>query len=108
MVSYRERLDRASAELAERNADPLRGILESTVRGMDAISTYALLNLIGLPTTAANGRRVSRTMRALGFIPLQSRRFMPGGFRDTVTRGWVRPMRDQAKLGPRREALYGR
>ena len=61
---------------------------------MDAVSTVALLDLIGLPTTTGNGRRIAHTMRSLGFIPIKSRRLMPGGFRDTVTRGWARPVRE--------------
>jgi hypothetical protein len=32
-------------------------------------------------------------MREQNFVPIKTRRFMPGGFRDTVTRGWARPMR---------------
>jgi len=31
-------------------------------------------------------------MRSLGFIPLKSRRLMPGGYQSTVTRGWSRPL----------------
>jgi hypothetical protein len=94
MVSYLERLHQASAELAKRDADPLQGMVEATVRGMDAVSTLALLDLIGLPKTTGNARRVSRTMRSLGFVPIKSRRLMPGGYRNTVTRGWSRPIRE--------------
>jgi hypothetical protein len=94
MVSYLERLHQASAELANRHADPLRGIVEATLRGMDTISTIALLDLIGLPKTTGNARRVSRTMRSLGFVPIKSRRLKPGGYRNTVTRGWARPFRE--------------
>jgi len=92
-VSFLERLHRASAELAKHDADPLRGIVEPTVRGMEAVSTFALLDLIGLPTTTGHARRVGKTMRALGFVPIKSRRLTPGGYRDTVTRGWARPFR---------------
>ena len=67
--------------------------MEAAVRGMEAISTAAILDLLGLPKTTGNGRRIAPTMRALGFIPIKSRRLMPGGFRDTVTRGWSRPVR---------------
>ena len=67
--------------------------VEAIVRGMEAVSTVALLDLLGLPKTTGNGRRIAPTMRALGFIPIKSRRLMPGGFRDTVTRGWSRPVR---------------
>ena len=61
---------------------------------MDAVSTVALLDLIGLPTTSGNARRISKTMRSLGFVPMKSRRFMPGGYRDTASRGWARPVRE--------------
>ena len=90
MVSWCEQLDRASAELAKHTADPLRATVEATVRGMDEISTHALLDLIGLPNSTGNGRRISKAMRDLGYVPIKSRRLMPGGYRDTVTRGWAR------------------
>ena len=54
------------AELAERSADPWRKKVEGAVRGEDAISTAALLDLIGLPNTTGNARRISRTMQSLG------------------------------------------
>ena len=93
MLSWTARLELAKAELAQSESDPLRAKLEATVRGIDAISTTALLDLIGLPKTTGNGRRIAHSMRALGFVPIKSRRFMPGGYRDTVTRGWARPVR---------------
>jgi hypothetical protein len=91
-VDFLGRLHQVKAELAKRGADPLRGKVEAAVRGMDAVSTVALLDLIGLPTTTGNARRISKTMRALGFVPIKSRRLMPGGYRNTVTRGWARRM----------------
>jgi hypothetical protein len=93
-MSWLERLQQAKADLAKRTDDPLRARVEATVRGMDAVSTVALLDLIGLPTTTGNARRISKTMRGLGYIPIKSRRFMPGGYRDTVSRGWARPFRN--------------
>ena len=93
MLSFVERIRQAKAELARSESDPLRGTVAATVRGMDAISTAALLDLIGLPKTTGNGRRIAHSMRALGFVPIKSRRFMRGGYRDTVTRGWARPVR---------------
>lgn len=89
-----ERLQQAKAELAKGADDPLQARVEATVRGMAEISTHALLDLIGLPTTTGNARRISKTMRALGYVPIKSRRFMPGGYRDTVSRGWARPLRE--------------
>ncbi len=98
MVSFVERMERAGAKRDQRQADPLRERVEATVRGMDAISTAALLDLIGLPASTGNARRVAKTMRAIKFIPIKSRRLMPGGYRDTVTRGWTRPFRGHAPV----------
>lgn len=95
MSSFLEQLRLGKAAAAERDADPLRGTVETIVRGMEAISTHSLLDLLGLPQSTANGRRVAATMRTLGFIPIKSRRLMPGGYRDTVTRGWARPFAKQ-------------
>jgi hypothetical protein len=100
MLSYLERLHQASAEVAKRGADPLRGIVETTVRGMDAVSTLTLLDLIGLPKNTGNARRVSKTMRSLGFVPIKSRRLMPGGHLNTVTGGWARPIREIRNSSP--------
>ena len=97
MVSWSERLTQAKAKLAGRDADPMRGKVAAIVRGMEAISTAALLDLIGLPNTTGNARRISKTMQSLGYVAIKSRRFMPGGWRDTVNRGWSRPIR---KLQP--------
>lgn len=93
MVSFIEKLREACAEQAKRGDDPLREKVETIVRGMEAISTVALLDLLDLPKTTGNGRRLALTMRSLGFIPIKSRRLMPGGYRDTVTRGWAKPFR---------------
>jgi hypothetical protein len=92
-MSWIEKLHRAKAERAGCDADPLREKVEGVVRGMEAVSTVALLDLLGLPKTTGNGRRIASTMRTLGFVPIKSRRLMPGGYRDTVTRGWARPIR---------------
>ena len=78
LMSWIEQLHRAQAELTKRDADPLREKVEAVVRGMEAVSTVALLDLLGLPKTTGNGRRIAPTMRSLGFIPIKSRRLMPG------------------------------
>jgi hypothetical protein len=70
------------------------------VRGMEGVSTFALLDLLGLPKTTGNARRIGITMRALGFVPIKSRHLMPGGYRDTVTRGWARPIRETRTASP--------
>ena len=93
MASFMERLRRAQAELAHHDADPLLERVRGIVRGHEAIGTAPLLDLLGLPKTTGNGRRVAETMRSLGWVPVKSRRLLPGGYRDTVTRGWARPIR---------------
>ena len=94
MPYFLERLRQAQAELAERNAEPWQQKLEDAVRGKDAISTVALMELIGCPKTTASARRIAKVMRSMKFVPLKSRRLVPGGFRDSVARGWSRPLRE--------------
>ena len=93
-MSWFEKIARARAELAERSTDPWeKKRVEGAVRGQNAISTAALLDLLRVPATTGTARRLAKIMRGLNFIPIKSRRLMPGGFRDTVTRGWARPVR---------------
>ncbi len=98
--SWIEKLHRAEAEQAKPDVDPRREKVEAIVRGMEAISIFALLDLLGLPNTTSNGRRIASTMRSLGYVPIKSRRLMPGGYRDTVTRGWARPVRELRNQTP--------
>jgi hypothetical protein len=91
MLSFKERLKQAYATITECDADPLREKVEAAVRGKESIGTSPLLDLLDLPKTTGNARRLGGTMRSLGFVPIKSRRFLPGGHRDTVTRGWARP-----------------
>lgn len=102
MLSWTEQIRQAGEKLTRHERDPLVEKVTVAVRGMEAISTAALLDLIGLPNTTSNARRISKTMRPLGFVPIKSRRFMPGGWCDTVTRGWARPIR-----APRRKFQGG-
>src|SRR5438874_4439719 len=74
--------------------DPWHNKVAAAVRGKDAISTAALLDLLRVPATTGTARRLAAVMRALHFIPIKSRRLMPGGRAgNTVTRGWARPVR---------------
>src|ERR1035437_730404 len=93
-MSWLQQLDQAHSELAERRADPWRKKVEGAVRAVEAISSAALLDLLRVPATTGTARRLAKIMRSMGFIPIKSRRLMPGGFRDTVTRGWARPVRE--------------
>jgi hypothetical protein len=89
--------------------DKLKRVNEPTVRpdvpwtgavarvlpgGITSISTVAVLDLLDMPVTTGNARRLAAAMRTLGFVPIKSRRLAPGGFRDTNTRGWARPVRE--------------
>lgn len=98
MLSFRERLSQAVEQVRGHHADPLHDKVERIVRDMDAISTAALLDLLGMRATTGNARRISQTMRSLGYVAIKSRRLMPGGWKDTVTRGWARPVRQLEKL----------
>jgi hypothetical protein len=97
-MSLMARLAQARAELEQRHADPWRGLIE---RGLppdtSAISTVALCDLLGIRPTTGNARRLAKTMRSMGFIPLKSRRLMPGGWRNTEGRGWARPLREPVR-----------
>ena len=97
-MSLLGKLAQARAELDARHEDPWRKKVEAAVIGENAISTAALLDLLRAPATTGTARRLALIMRTLHFIPIKSRRLMPGGFRDTVTRGWARPVRGSSAL----------
>jgi hypothetical protein len=88
-------LAKACAELDAYSEEPWCAKVQAAVRGKDAISTAALLDLLRVPATTATARRLAAVMRSLNFIPIKSRRLMPGGRAgNTVTRGWARPIRE--------------
>jgi hypothetical protein len=102
-MSLLKKLDEARAELDAQHEDPWRKKVEAAVRGMDTISTAALLDIVRSPATTGTARRLAAVMRGLQFIPIKSRRLMPGGRAgNTVTRGWARPVRD-SKIVPNDE-----
>jgi hypothetical protein len=107
MATFLERLRQleAQAELAERNADPWQTKVQDAVRGLEFISTAALLDILREPASTSAARRLAKNMRSLGFIPIKSRRLMPGGYRDTVTRGWARPFRQAARQTSLKESV---
>ena len=93
-MSVLSRMAQARAELEAHHEDPFFEKVKAAVRGKDAISTAALLDLLRVPATTATARRLAAVMRTLHFIPIKSRRLMPGGRAgNTVTRGWARPVR---------------
>jgi len=93
-MSLLGQLAQARAELDADYEDPFLERVRAAVRGKEAISTAALLDLLRVPATTATARRLATIMRSLDFIPIKSRRLMPGGRAgNTVTRGWARPVR---------------
>ena len=93
-MSLLGKLAEARAELEAHHEDPFLKRVKAAVRGKEAISTAALLDLLRMPATTATARRLATAMRSLHFIPIKSRRLMPGGRAgNTVTRGWARPVR---------------
>jgi hypothetical protein len=93
-MSFLGKLAEARAELDAQHQDPWCKKVAAAVRGMDIISTAALLDAVRVPATTGTARRLSAIMRDLQFIPIKSRRLMPGGRAgNTVTRGWARPVR---------------
>jgi len=94
-MSLLGKLALARAELDAHCEDPWREKVEAAVRDKEAISTAALLDLLHAPATTGTARRLAAVMRGLNFIPIKSRRLMPGGRAgNTVTRGWARPIRE--------------
>ena len=84
-----------AAQQTEQRSDPWKRVLERVLPpSVASLSTVALLDLVDVPHTTGNARRLAETMRALGWVGLKSRRLMPGGFRDTTIRGWARPCRE--------------
>jgi hypothetical protein len=98
-MSFLGKLAQARVELEAHYEDPWREKVEAAVRDKDAISTAALLDLLRAPATTGTARRLAAVMRGLNFIPIKSRRLMPGGRAgNTVTRGWARPVREMKTL----------
>ena len=93
-MSLLGKLAKACAELEAHHEDPWHKKVTAAVRNKDAISTAALLDLLRVQASTGTARRLAAIMRALHFIPIKSRRLMPGGRAgNTVTRGWARPVR---------------
>jgi hypothetical protein len=94
-MSLLKSLAQACAELDAHREDPWRKKVEAEVRDKEFISTAALLDAVRVPATTGTARRLAAVMRDLQFIPIKSRRLMPGGRAgNTVTRGWARPVRN--------------
>ena len=97
-MSLLKKVEEARAELEAHHEDPWHKKVEAAVLEREAISTAALLDLLRAPATTGTARRLAAVMRSLHFIPIKSRRLMPGGRAgNTVTRGWARAFREQRK-----------
>jgi hypothetical protein len=95
VTSWVGRMYQACAQKPEQRSDPWKRALERALPpSVTSISTVALLDLVDVPHTTGNARRLAEIMRGLGWVGLKSRRLMPGGFRDTTIRGWARPVRE--------------
>ena len=92
-MAFLDKMREAERQAEATHRDPWYPRLKRALENVGAMSTAALLDLLRVEPTTSNARRLATVMRELNFIPLKTRRFMPGGFRDTVTRGWARPMR---------------
>ena len=93
-MSLLGKLREARAELEAQHEDPFLEKVAAAVCDKEAISTAALLDLHHRRATTGTARRLAAVMRSLNYIPIKSRRLMPGGRAgNTVTRGWARPVR---------------
>ena len=97
-MSLMEKLRQAQAEISEAQESPWKRLLERALPAkVVSTSTVALLDLLDVPATTGNARRLAQTMRAMGWVALKSRRLAPGGWRTTTCRGWSRAVR-QARV----------
>ena len=106
-MGWLKEVERARLEFLQQRADPWTERLERGLSRVDAVSSVGLLHLLGVPATTGNARRLATTMRSMGFIPIKSRRLMPGGFRDTTIRGWARPLRETKQSYPHWKPISG-
>lgn len=94
MPSFLERVAEESAKAKENCAKlPYHDQIERFVRNTETISTAAIQEHLGIGRNQQTAREIAPVMRALGYIPLKSRRFLPGGYKGTVTRGWTKPFK---------------
>jgi hypothetical protein len=93
-MSWIEKLQRKTLPAVRPDEAWTGAVARALPGGITSVSTVSVLNLLDVPVTTGNARRVATAMRALGFVPIKSRRLAPGGFRDTTIRGWARPVRE--------------
>jgi hypothetical protein len=88
-------VDRLNVGRSEPATDPLLAPIKDIVERLEdgAISTAALLTLLGMRPSTDNARRVAPIMRQLNFLPWKSHRLQGGAGRGPECRGWLRPVR---------------
>jgi hypothetical protein len=112
-MTFKAKLQQARLELElakrERDADPLLPLVAAAVSGFEAVSTTAVLTMVGLRPTTGNARKVARSMRTLRYVPIKNRRMPPGGWTDTLCRGWAKSPRRQksARVSSFRNGVLG-
>lgn len=92
MASFLEQI-RSEAAKAEKIAtkSPYHDRIERFVSGQDMISTAAIQTHLGIGRNQHTAREIAPVMRELGYHPIQSARFLPGGHKSTIMRGWCKP-----------------
>jgi hypothetical protein len=104
-MSWMEKLKQAQGTMLE--CPWSRTVGRCVPANVEGMSTVALLDLLGVPPSTANARKLAGAMRSLGWVAIKSRRLMPGGFRDTTIRGWARPVRLSASRSLRKGEKVG-
>jgi hypothetical protein len=97
-ASWLEQLDEERIKQTERDRDPVRRRLEPALRAVQVISSTMVCSLAGLRPNSVNMRKLTPTLRALGFVLIRSRTLPPGGHASSQCRGWARPVREPTGL----------
>jgi hypothetical protein len=103
-MSFVEKLQQASAALQQKEEVPwLAAISRILPKDTESISTRSVCDLLGIQLTTPHARKVAAAMRALGFVPMKSRRFLPGGFGSPAAQGWTKTMKAPRIGRPRKD-----
>jgi hypothetical protein len=99
-VSFADKLQTADGEVKVKEEVPCLGLITRTLPpDTNGISTKALCDLIDVKLNISNARKIAKAMRALGYVPIKSRQFLPGAYTCTAANGWVKPVRWSSKVG---------
>ena len=92
-MTWIEKLQQATGPAVRRDQTWTGAVARALPGGVTSISTVAVLTLLDMPATTGNARRIAAAMRALGFLPIKSRR-LAGSFHNSTIRGWALPVRE--------------